>query len=319
MTTTARLRAFVAVDETGSVRAAAQRLVVTESAVSAAITALTKEVGVPLIEREGRGLRLTASGRTFASYARTILGLHEQALTATRGDVDPEHGRVRVAAVTTAGEHVLPRTLVAFRRRYSGIDLRLEVGTSERVWRLLATYDTDLVIAGRPPADLEGFVVHAVRPNELLAVAAPELADDLDLARVTWLLREVGSSTRTTCEALLAGLELDPPRLTLGSNGAVVAGAVAGLGVTLLSHDAVTRQLADGELIEVPVPGTPLHRQWHAVTHRQSSASAGLFLQELLADGGEPVAEGRGPVREGRGPVGEGRGPVGEGRGPVGE
>ncbi|WP_232784568.1 LysR family transcriptional regulator [Carbonactinospora thermoautotrophica] len=92
MTTAARLRAFVAVAETGSVRAAAQRLVVTESAVSAAIAALTREVGVPLVEREGRGLRLTLSGRTFADYARTILGLHEEALSAARGEMDPERG-----------------------------------------------------------------------------------------------------------------------------------------------------------------------------------------------------------------------------------
>ena len=60
MATEARLRAFLAVAETGSVRAAAERLVVTESAVSAAVTALTAEVGVPLAERHGRGLRLTA-------------------------------------------------------------------------------------------------------------------------------------------------------------------------------------------------------------------------------------------------------------------
>ena len=66
MTTTARLQALVAVADTGSVRAAAGRLVVTESAVSAAVAALTREVGAPLVEREGRGLRLTSAGRAFA-------------------------------------------------------------------------------------------------------------------------------------------------------------------------------------------------------------------------------------------------------------
>ena len=66
MTTTARLQTLVAVADTGSVRAAARRLIVTESAVSAAIAALTREVGVPLVEREGRGLRLTTAGRAFA-------------------------------------------------------------------------------------------------------------------------------------------------------------------------------------------------------------------------------------------------------------
>lgn len=282
MTTTARLRAFVALAETGSVRVAAQRLVVTESAVSAAIAALTREVGVPLVERVGRGVCLTPSGETYADYARTILGLHDEALTAARGDVDPERGRVRVAAVTTAGEHVLPAVIAGFLARHPGVDLGLEVGTSERVWGLLSAHQADLVIAGRPPHGLGDVVVRAVRPNDLVVVVAPGLAEDFEPALTTWLLREAGSGTRVTCEALLTGLQVAPPRLTLGSNGAVVAGAVAGLGATLVSRDAVAPHLDAGELVEVAVPDTPLHRPWHAVTHARTSASTLLLLDHLL-------------------------------------
>lgn len=292
VTTVARLQAFVAVADAGSVRAAARRLVVTESAVSAAIAALGKEVGVPLIEREGRGLRLTTSGRTYAGYARTILGLHDEALAAARGDTDPEHGRVRVAAVTTAGEHVLPALLAAFLASHPGVDLQLEVGTSEQVWELLGTHRADLAIAGRPPQRLDGAAVRAVRPNALLVVASPATAGSFDPGRTRWLLREAGSGTRTTCEALLAGWEADPPRLTLGSNGAVVAGAAAGLGVTLVSGDAVARQLADGALVVVRAPGTPLRRPWHAVTAGQVQASTTLLIEHLLT-----AAEGRGGWR----------------------
>lgn len=287
MTTTARLRAFVALAETGSVKVAAQRLVVTESAVSAAVSALTREVGVPLVERVGRGVCLTPSGQTYADYARTILGLHDEALAAARGDVDPERGRVRVAAVTTAGEHVLPAVIAGFLARHPGVDLRLEVGTSERVWGLLSAHQADLVIAGRPPYGLDDVVVRAVRPNELVVVAAPGLAADFDPGRTTWLQREAGSGTRVTCETLLAGLQLAPPQLTLGSNGAVVAGAVAGLGATLVHRDAVAPHLTSGELIEVSVPGTPLHRPWHAVTHARASASTSLLLGHLLHNTGD--------------------------------
>jgi DNA-binding transcriptional LysR family regulator len=297
VTTTARLRALVAVAETGSVRAAARRLVVTESAVSAAIAALTREVGTPLVEREGRGLRLTGAGNAFAGYARTILGLHEEALAAARGDLDPERGRVRVAAVTTAGEHVLPASLAVFLARHPQVDLRLEVGTSEHVWALLAAHEADLVIAGRPPADLDGAVVRAVRPNALLVVGAPAAAGRFDPARDTWLMREAGSGTRTTCEALLAGLQAEPPSLILGSNGAVVAGAVAGLGVTLVSREAVTRQLDAGELVQLSVPGTPLRRPWHAVTHRVSPATT-LLIGHLLQHRDDSAMRWRRPPRQ---------------------
>jgi len=282
MTTDARLRAFVAVADTGSVRGAAGRLLVTESAVSAALAALAREVGVPLLERQGRGLRLTPSGHTYAGYARAILGMHAEALAAARGDADPEHGRVRVAAVTTAAEHILPPVLATFRAAHPGIEVGLEVGPSDQVWALLADWGADLVIAGRPPRSAE-VAVRAVRPNALVVVGPPASAGPMSR---TWLMREAGSGTRATCEALLASLDADPATLTLGSNGAVVAGAVAGLGVTLVSRDAVAGRLAAGDLAELPVPHTPLSRPWHAVTRPRASAAAELLVTHLLA--GDP-------------------------------
>lgn len=281
MTTNARLRAFVSLADTGSIRAAARRLVVTESSVSAAITALATEVGVPLVARNGRGVRLTPAGDRYAAYARRILGLQDEALAAARGEADPEHGLVRLAAVTTAGEHVLPALLASFRERYPGVALRLEVAPRDDVWPLLAQHDADLVVAGRPPDELAGRI-RATRPNTLVVVGPPVVAADFIPGLATWLLREAGSGTRATCRALLSALEVDPPQLTLGPTGAVVAAAEAGLGVTLVSRQAVARQLAEGLLVELAVPGTPLHRPWHAVSHPEATASTELLVAHLL-------------------------------------
>jgi len=297
VTTTGRLRAYVAVTDTGSVRAAAARLMVTESAVSAALAALTREVGVPLLERHGRGLRLTEPGRVFAGYAHEILGLQEEALAAARGDADPERARVRVAAVTTAGEHIVPVAIASLRERHPGVDLRLEVGNRERVWGLLAAHEADLVIAGRPPRPLD-VAVRAIRGNQLVVVGPPGVSDPMD---ATWLLREAGSGTRAACQALLAELDADPPTLTLGSNGAVVAGAVAGLGVTLVSRDAVAEALAAGRLVELAVPHTPLRRPWHAVSHRHASAAVELLVEHLCAQPGPPATRWRRVVPASRG------------------
>lgn len=287
MATEARLRAFLAVAETGSVRAAAERLVVTESAVSAAVTALTAEVGVPLAERQGRGLRLTEAGHAFAGYARTILGLQEEALAAARSHGAPHRGRLRVAAVTTAGEHVLPPLLAAFLRRYPDIELALDVGTREQVWAMLGAHEADLVIAGRPPRTLD-VAVRAVRGNELIVVGAPGEPMPAGALAARWLMREPGSGTRATCEALLAELDADPPTLTLGSNGAVIAGAVAGLGVTLVSRDAVRAQLDAGALVPLAVPHTPLARPWHVLTYPHPPAAAELLVGHLLAQDETP-------------------------------
>ena len=278
VTTVARLRALVTVADAGSVREAARRLTVTESAVSAALSALAREVRVPLVERDGRGLRLTAPGRAYAGYARAILGLHEEGLAAARGDRDPERGRVRVAATATAGEYLLPATLAKFLDRYPAVDLRLEVGSSERLWALFGAHEADLVIGGRPPGHVTDAVTRATKPNTLVVVVAPGQAATFDIARTRWLQREAGSGTRAAAEALLGDLDADPPRLTLGSGGAVVACAAAGLGATLVSRDAIT----EGKLVEVAVPGTPLRRPWHAVTHAREPGATALLVRHLL-------------------------------------
>src|SRR5919198_6117788 len=102
--TIGQLRTFLAVAATGSVRAAAERLVVTQPAVSAALSALQREIGVPLVDRDGRGLRLTPAGRAFAEHARRALGLLDQGVAVATEAAEPARGRLRLAAVTTTPE-----------------------------------------------------------------------------------------------------------------------------------------------------------------------------------------------------------------------
>jgi DNA-binding transcriptional LysR family regulator len=118
------------------------------------VAALQRDLGVPLVAREGRGLELTPAGRVFAGYARQVLGLLDEARVAAAGQLSPERGRVRLAAVTTAGEHVLPPYLAAFRTRCPEAEVTLEVGNRSRVWELLGYREVDLVIgryATSPP------------------------------------------------------------------------------------------------------------------------------------------------------------------------
>lgn len=283
MTTNARLRALVELADAGSVRGAADRLVVTESSVSSAVTALSAEVGIPLVARHGRGVRLTPAGERYAEYARRILGLHAEAVLAARAEADPEHGAVRLAAVTTAGEFLIPGLLASFRSRHPGVVLQLEVLPRGLIWPMLARHEVDLVVAGRPPDDLTAARVRAVSPNTLVVVGPPDQRAGFDPARVMWLLREPASGMRATCAALFERLDIAPPQMTLGSNGAVIAAARAGLGVTLVSRQAVVRELDSGALIELPVSGVPLDRPWHVVSQPEPTPSTRLLIGHLLA------------------------------------
>ena len=170
-----QLRTFLAVAETGSVRAAAQDLVVTQAAVSASLAALQKSLGVALLEPDGRGLRLTAAGQAYAGYVRRVLGLLDEAGRAAAAAADPERGELRIAAVTTAAEQILPGLLRGFRTRYPRLGVRLEAGNRDRVRGLLDRHQVDLVLGGRPEPGWDVRVL-AVRAHQLVVVAAPGLA-----------------------------------------------------------------------------------------------------------------------------------------------
>ncbi|WP_099039816.1 LysR family transcriptional regulator [Mycobacterium neglectum] len=284
MTTNARLRALVELADAGSVRGAAERLVVTESSISSAVRALSNDIGIVLVDRHGRGVRLTPAGVRYVEYARRILGLHDEAIRAARGEADPENGSIRIAAVTSAGELLIPAALASFRAEHPGVVLNLEVAARNAIWPMLSRHEVDLVVAGRPPDDLRGALpVRAVSPNTLIMVGAPAVAEDFEPATATWLLREPGSGTRSTMTALLDELTIAPPRLVLGSHGAVVAAAVAGLGITLVSRQAVQRELDAGLLVELPVAGTPLNRPWHVVSQTTATMSTELLIAHLLS------------------------------------
>ncbi|MGH3533548.1 MAG: LysR family transcriptional regulator, partial [Pseudonocardiaceae bacterium] len=147
MTTNARLRALVELADAGSVRGAAERLVVTESAISSAVSCLSAEVGVALIDRNGRGVRLTRAGLRYTEYARRILGLHDEAVQAARGEADPERGSIRLAAVTTAGELLIPALLASFHAEHPGVVCKLEVASRTCVWPMLSRHEADVVVA----------------------------------------------------------------------------------------------------------------------------------------------------------------------------
>ncbi|MDQ2727229.1 MAG: LysR family transcriptional regulator [Actinomycetota bacterium] len=291
--TPSQLHTFVAIADAGSVREAAQRLVVSQSAVSSVLAALQEELGVRLVERDGRGLRLTEAGQVFARYGRRILGLWDEARVATVAKADPEHGRLRLAAVTTAGEHVVPPLLAAFRPAHPDVEVSLEVGNRSRVWELLSHGGADLGVGGRPPSGGQ-LISLAATDNELVVISAPTEGSTpavrsvtvAQLGQRTWLVREPGSGTASTADELLSDLGIDPPRLTLGSNGAIRESVMVGLGIALVSWAAVARELAEGTLEEWRAGPLPLRRRWHLLAQGEDElpATALLFRDHVLGD-----------------------------------
>jgi DNA-binding transcriptional LysR family regulator len=141
-----RLRVLHAVSGTGSVRGAAETLHVTTSAISQQLKALEREVGQLLVERQGRGIRLTDAGSVLAEHAGELLAQVERVeadLAERRGAVV---GELRLAAFATAARGLVPPVLKGLRERYPALRLRLtELEPLEAV-PALCRADLDLAI-----------------------------------------------------------------------------------------------------------------------------------------------------------------------------
>src|ERR671916_1127359 len=146
--TMTQLRSFLAVVETGSVTAAAEELYVTTPSVSAAVSALSKEVGADLTVRLGRSVEPSAAGKAFAPYAAHVIGLLDQGGRAAREAADAGARELRIAAVTTAAEHIVPQLVQEFSARRPELTLTLDVGNRERVFRQVANRGVDIAIGG---------------------------------------------------------------------------------------------------------------------------------------------------------------------------
>jgi DNA-binding transcriptional LysR family regulator len=269
--TLTQLTAFLTVVRRGSVTAAAEELVVTQPSVSAAVSALERELGVELTERSGRALRPTAAGAAYVPYATDVLGLLAKGARAAREAAEQEPRTLRISAVTTAGEYLVPQLIQAFREQRPDVEVSLDVGNRALVFGRVLDHTVDVAVTGRVPDDgrLTGV---DFADNEFVLVTAP--GDPLakrrwvaveELGGRPWLLREPGSGTRALCEEFLASRGIEPKLLTLGSNGAIKQAARAGLGLALQSRAAVELELELGLLATVSPRGGLPGRRWYVV------------------------------------------------------
>src|SRR5689334_21610428 len=132
------LKIFHEVARSGGVTRAAERLMVSQPAVSKQLKDFERSLKTPLLERDGRGVRLTAEGELLAGYARRVFALVGEAEAALEDASSLRRGVLAVGASPTLGAYLLPAVLVRFRRRFPGIVLRFEVENAAVLHRRVA-------------------------------------------------------------------------------------------------------------------------------------------------------------------------------------
>jgi DNA-binding transcriptional LysR family regulator len=291
------LRLFTAVVEAGSFSRAAATLFISQPAVSKAVAELERQVGVPLLDRSRRKITLTAAGETLHRYAVQIFVTERSAeieLARLRGVAE---GRLAIGASATIGVYRLPPLLAEFRRRHPGIELFLDIGTTNEIIVRLWQSPLDIAFAEGPVHD-ERLETSSWLSDNLVVICAADhpLAGQghtpdtrLSLDRVLeepFIAREPGSATRLFIDEELQKRDI-ALRVTTeaGSTEAIKELVKRGLGIALVSEAAIQEAVADGSLAVLPIPDLTIPRRFSLlrVVGRPLSASAEAFLQLVRA------------------------------------
>jgi DNA-binding transcriptional LysR family regulator len=241
-----------------SVSRAADRLMVSQPAVSKQLRELERQVGVPLFDRLPRGVRPTQAGALLADYAGRIFALAaeaEERLAELRG---LSRGVLRVGASTTIAVYLLPPVFAAFRRAYPGVRLAVDIANATEIGHRLSAGALDVALSEGEP-DPAAFDATPFMTDELIAVAAARhpLAGRRAVPAAAvcgepFVVREPGSGTRAVVERALAarGLAVTPV-MTVGSTIVIKRMVAAGVGLAFVSRLACELELRSGSLAEV--------------------------------------------------------------------
>jgi LysR family transcriptional regulator, low CO2-responsive transcriptional regulator len=285
-----QLRTFKTVADMASFSAAAQRLKLSQPSISYQVKELEETLGLPLLDRLGKRVRLTEGGTVLYGYARRMLDVLDEATVAIEEMRGIKRGTLRVGASTTVGIYLLPAALGAFKKEHSGLVISLEIGSRARVQEQVLDGELDLAVVGPASKDPDLAVIPFL--SDELVVVAPAghpLSGKRglslkQLATEPFVMREQASGSRWSLEkaARKAGANLSVA-MELGSNGAIKHAVESGLGLAVISRYACTLEVSTRRLVELDVRGFPIRRDWHIVhlRRRKLPASVTAFIDFL--------------------------------------
>ena len=270
---------------------AAEELFLSQPAVSGQVKQLENAVGLELYEQLGRKIYLTEAGKLIFDFSKSVNSKIKDVEREINNLKGIDGALLRISVGSTVN-YFAARLLSNFCQQHTGVRLQLDVTNRATLIEKLEGNDTDLVLMGSLPDDLD-LVVEPFMKNPLVIIAPPthplvgekhiplrKLKDD------KLLMREVGSGTRIAMEQFF--LEKKNFKLIstieMNSNEAIKQSVEAGLGLGIVSIHTIELEQEVGRLKILDVRHFPINREWYIV-HRKGkrlSAAAKLFKQFIL-------------------------------------
>lgn len=263
------LRYFLGVAQCGSIRVAAEELNVAPSAISRHIQNMERELGLPLFERNARGVSLTEAGRLYVQHARTVFLDRERVRLEIDGLKGLRRGHIRITTIDGIVAGPLSNAISSFRKLHPGVTIQLSSTGTEMVNKAVREGEADIGIAYQPTA-VEGINIAVRIPDPLLLVVSPshplaerriiDVREALDfplaLPVATFGIRKL---INAACSSERIPLQ---PALETNSIEALRGFALSGAGVTMLHSLSITREIGLGLLKGIPFRQPMLQRAW---------------------------------------------------------
>ena len=230
-----QLKAFDAVSREGSFSAAADRIGLTQPALTIQVRELEQTYSIKLFERYGRGVKLTETGHELFKLTQEMFEIEDRARDYLESNLVLKTGELRVAA---DGPHAVMGMIAKFRDQYPGIKLSVTLGNAHTVWRDLIEQRADVIVVANPPQDPRVHVWPMWQRNLAVVVKRDHpwaTRKGISLAEISGeplIFREPNSNTSKTITRIFKKAKIKvSPIMELGSREGVCAAVVEGLGV----------------------------------------------------------------------------------------
>ena len=292
-----QLKILQTISEEGSFKKAAEKLYISQPAVSLQIQNLEKQINAPIFYREKRKAYLTETGELLKKYSDRILSLCEETCRALDELQTFQSGALVIGASQTTGTYLMPRLIGIFRHKYPNINVELQVHSTRKISWAVANGQIDLaIVGGEVPDELQNVLEITSYAEDELALILPvshpfaslDFIQKEDLYRLRFISLDTQSTIRNVIENTLTQNGIDSSyfkiEMELNSIEAIKNAVQSGLGAAFVSVSAISKELDLNMLHWTKIEGITIKRTLSIITNpkRYHSNVTKLFKEELL-------------------------------------
>ncbi len=278
------LRAFFEVARCQSFTRAAERLHLTQPAISKAVRELELAFDCPLLERTFRHVQLTETGQALFEHAQSIFSLEQAALDDLKARRGMEKGKLVVGGSSTLSAYWLPELLSQFLQKQPRVEIRLVSGNTENIATQVLTGAVDLALV--EGAVSNDHLICTPWQHETLSLIAPRHFNPAEnLSAACWVVRESGSGTGQVMDNFFREEGIQPERLVIvDSNASALQMVLSGVGLALVPRVMAYQLIEQKQLQELPARTAPITRTLYHVTLKGRPPSpARKAFEQMLA------------------------------------